>query len=151
MSVRISSAPMRSAIEVEPTTSAKSTVTSFRSPSSAARLARMRAARCAGVYDDGDGVGVGGGGVDDAPGVERAGAPQRSQNAASAGSAAPQPPHTASNGAPHARQKRASSRFSFPHRSQRTATFYVVLASRDNRGLVAEASLLYPGAMEVLR
>jgi hypothetical protein len=58
MSVRTSSGSMRSAMVVEPTTSAKSTVTSFRSPSSAARLARIRAARCGGVYDAGGGAAV---------------------------------------------------------------------------------------------
>ena len=113
MSVRISSGSMRSAMLVEPTTSAKSTVTSFRSPSSAARVARMRAARCAGVYDDGAGTG----------GVARAGAPQLSQKTASARSVAPQLAQASGTvkAEPQPRQNRASSRFSFPQRAHSTA------------------------------
>src|SRR5262249_44044291 len=111
MRVRISSAPMRSAIDVEPTTSAKRTVTSFRSPSSAAPPARIRAARCAGVYDDGAGAG------DGAP----TRAPQRSQKVASSGSCVAHAAQRGANGVPHPRQKRASSRFSFPQPAQRTS------------------------------
>ena len=54
------SAPRRSAMLIEPTTSQKSTVISFRSPSSAAASARIRAARCRGTYELGSRPGPGG-------------------------------------------------------------------------------------------
>ena len=125
MSVRISSGSMRSAIAVEPTTSAKSTVTSLRSPSSAARVARMRAARCAGVYDDG----AGGGGRRRRTHARAAAIAE----AASSGSAAPHARQARASAAPQPRQNRASSRFSLPQRLHCTPAFYVAVVPTDNR------------------
>src|SRR5256885_605174 len=54
MSAWTSSGSRRSEMVVKPETSAKSTLTCLRSPESAARSFRIRAARCAGVYARGD-------------------------------------------------------------------------------------------------
>src|SRR5438046_540417 len=54
MSAWTSSGSRRSEMDVKPETSAKSTLTCLRSPESAARSFRIRAARCAGVYARGD-------------------------------------------------------------------------------------------------
>jgi hypothetical protein len=97
-------------------------------------VARMRAARCAGVYDDGAGTG----------GVARAGAPQLSQKTASASSAAPQLAHAsgADRPAPQPRQNRASSRFSFPQRAHSTVVSYVERQPTPTAGLVTSGGLL---------
>src|SRR6185295_15938601 len=116
------------------TTSAKRTVTSFRSPSRVARVARMRAARCAGVYDDGAGAG----------GVARAGAPQLSQKTASASSAEPQLAQAAGadSAVPQPRQNRASSRLSLPHCAHSTHVSYVARVPIASTGLVTSEGVL---------
>src|SRR5262245_23549910 len=115
-----SSASTCSARSIEPFTSAKRTVTCFRSPSRALREVRIFSARWRGVYDRGVGVGdLKAGDVGRALPIN--GAAHSLQNLAPAGFAAPQAGHGIGKGEAQSLQNFAPSRFSFPHDGQRIA------------------------------
>ncbi len=100
----------RPASSIEPCTSANSTVTCLRSPSSALRSVRMRSARCGGVYARGSRSGtVGRGSI---------GAPQPSQKRAPPGRTRLQRAQVSARREPQLAQKPASSRFSWPQDGQ---------------------------------
>src|SRR6266566_5264721 len=94
-------------MDVKPETSAKSTLTCLRSPESAARSFRIRAARCAGVYARGDSnrgdATAGAGGA-----AAASGAPHAPQNFFPVGTPAP-----------HASQNLTPGRFSVRHAGHR--------------------------------
>ena len=105
-------------MDVKPETSAKSTLTCLRSPESAARSFRIRAARCAGVYARGDSnrgdATAGAGGT-----AAASGAPHAPQNFFPVGTPAPHAGHSTSSVAPHSSQNLTPGRFSVRHAGHR--------------------------------
>src|SRR3974377_98143 len=101
-----------SARSIEPFTSAKSTVTCLRSPSSALRDVRIFSARCFGVYERGSG---------DGPDFEasESGLPHSPQNLILGAFLKPQIEHLAFSDAPHSPQNLMRLAFAKPQVGQR--------------------------------